>query len=183
MSSEAGRKGSSRGEQMRHRRAAFRQTTGFRTRDRSAAELTGLDGGTPSTFTLAAALRNRSASQGNCGSLATSLLKKCKPRCRWSALNVDTTPTWAIAPSGGQISAIWRTFDCRLGGSREPSDPCNRLLRDGSRNWRHLPLPLPRSPPAQNEPFAWIDLDERTTASPSSEFRVSRPPGCLGLRQ
>lgn len=84
---QAGRIEASRGEGMRRRRAASLQATRFRTRNRSPAELTAGDGGTPSTFTLAAALRNRSASHDNCRPLGTSLLKECQPRCRGSALN------------------------------------------------------------------------------------------------
>ena len=43
-------------------------------------------------------------------------------------LHIDTARKCAIAPSGGQISVISGTSDCRFGGSREPSDFCNRLL-------------------------------------------------------
>ena len=43
-------------------------------------------------------------------------------------LHIDTAGKCAIAPSGGQISVILRASDCRFGGSREPSDFCNRLV-------------------------------------------------------
>ena len=43
-------------------------------------------------------------------------------------LDIETARKFAIAPSGGQISVTSRAFDCRFGGSREPSDFCNRLL-------------------------------------------------------
>ena len=43
-------------------------------------------------------------------------------------LHIDTARKCAVAPAGGQISVILRASDCRFGGSREPSDFCNRLL-------------------------------------------------------
>ena len=49
-------------------------------------------------------------------------------------LHIDTARKCAIAPSGGQISVILRASDCRFGGSREPSDFCNRLLGGELRN-------------------------------------------------
>ena len=64
-----------------------------------------------------------------------SLLQKCQPRCQGSLCTCDLAPECAIAPSGGQISVISRASDCRFGGSREPSDFCNRLLgSDPTRN-------------------------------------------------
>ena len=43
-------------------------------------------------------------------------------------LHIDTARKCLIAPSEGQISVISRASDRRFGGSREPSDFCNRLL-------------------------------------------------------
>ena len=43
-------------------------------------------------------------------------------------LHIDTARKCAIEPSGGQISVISRASDCQFGGSREPSDFCNRLV-------------------------------------------------------
>ena len=69
-----------------------------------------------------------------------NLLQKCQQRCRWSPLDVDTAPTWAVAPTEGQIFAILGAFDCRFRGPREPTDFFNRLLgafRICSTPWRH----------------------------------------------
>ena len=55
-------------------------------------------------------------------------MQNCQPRCQGSLCTCDSAPERAIAPSGGQISVISRASDCRFGGSREPSDFCNRLL-------------------------------------------------------
>ncbi len=62
------------------------------------------------------------------GKLCRSLLQKWQQRFRWSPLDVDTAPTWAVAPSEGQIIAILGAFDCRFRGPREPTDFFNRLL-------------------------------------------------------
>ena len=59
-------------------------------------------------------------------------MQKCQPRCQGSLCTCDSAPECAIAPSGGQISVISRASDCRFGGSREPSDFCNRLLGCGA---------------------------------------------------
>ena len=56
-------------------------------------------------------------------------------------LHIDTAGKSAIAPSGGQISVISRASDCRFGGSREPSEFCNRLLRGGESRNRSRSLP------------------------------------------
>ena len=57
-----------------------------------------------------------------------SLLQKCQQRWRGSPLDVETAPTWAVAPSEGRNSAISGAFDCRYRGSCEPTDFFNRLI-------------------------------------------------------
>ena len=63
-----------------------------------------------------------------------------------ATLHIATARKSAIAPSGGQISVISRASDCRLGGSREPSEFCNRLL------WQDMGLPRLKGRTAS---FAW----------------------------
>ena len=58
-------------------------------------------------------------------------------------LHIDTARKCAIAPSGGQISVILRASDCRFGGSREPSDFCNRLLAGERIVLRRCKFPWP----------------------------------------
>ena len=83
-------------------------------------------------------------------SLRTSLLQECQLRYRGSSLDVDTAPTWAIAPFGGLISVISRAFDCRRDGSSQ--------LRDFF-NSPYVPLPQPAAPLSSTVP----DCDDSET--------------------
>ena len=73
-------------------------------------------------------------------------------------LHIYTARKCAIAPSGGQISVISRASDCRFGGTREPSDFCNRLLGGPWRRTRRRSAAKPYKRP----------LRARTSASTRS---------------
>ena len=64
------------------------------------------------------------------GPMPKSPLQKPTRRRPESTVAVDTAPTGAVALSGGQTSAISRSFDCRYGRSRTGADFFNRLLRE-----------------------------------------------------